>query len=401
MSTTLLAGANKSAGLAASLRRLLPDLIFGVLVIYNTIRLFRHAMWRDELQAFTLTAAANTPLDLFAKLGYEGHPGLWYLLLWVITRFTGDPFFMQVAHLLIALGVWVLIWRLSPFRPIEKLLLLLGFCLFWEYFIISRGYALMVLLGFGFIALRTARPTDRFWPFVLLGLLANTEVFGTIWSLGLGAFFLWQERREWRSTLVGAALFAACLAVALVSMVPAPDYMLVQAKPGLEFGHLNKPLRYVVFAFFPFIWPFAPDALRTLGNWGAALAATPFGGNPAEQLVLLITGAPTSALLTLALLAAPLVACWREDAGRPIRHDLCWCSSLRAALAISRLAASSWHPVHHPGWDGVDVAERHAAGASSLMGLYRLARGQCARRADDARRGQPALLARPQHRPVA
>ena len=168
----------------------------------------------------------------------------------------------------------------------------------------------MALLGFGFIALRTARPTDRFWPFVLLGLLANTEVFGTIWSLGLGAFFLWQERREWRSTLVGAALFAACLAVALVSMVPAPDYMLVQAKPGLEFGHLNKPLRYVVFAFFPFIWPFAPDALRTLGNWGAALAATPFGGNPAEQLVLLITGAPTSALLTLALLAAPLVACW-------------------------------------------------------------------------------------------
>ena len=161
MSTTFLAGTNRSAGLAASLRRLLPDLIFGVLVIYNTIRLFRHAMWRDELQAFTLAAAANTPLDLFAKLGYEGHPGLWYLLLWVITRFTGDPFFMQVAHLLIALGVWVLIWRLSPFRPIEKLLLLLGFCLFWEYFIISRGYALMALLGFGFIALRTARPTDR------------------------------------------------------------------------------------------------------------------------------------------------------------------------------------------------------------------------------------------------
>jgi hypothetical protein len=246
MSTTLLAGANRSVGLAASLRRLLPDLIFGVLVIYNTIRLFRHAMWRDELQAFTLTAAANTPLDLFAKLGYEGHPGLWYLLLWVITRFTGDPFFMQVAHLLIALGVWVLIWRLSPFRPIEKLLLLLGFCLFWEYFIISRGYALMALLGFGFIALRTARPTDRFWPFVLLGLLANTELFGTIWSLGLGAFFLWQERREWRSMLAGLTVFAALLALAVAAMVPAPDYALVRATPDLELSQLNVPTHFVV-----------------------------------------------------------------------------------------------------------------------------------------------------------
>jgi hypothetical protein len=36
----------------------------------------------------------------------------------VITRFTTDPVEMQVLHLAIALGVWVLIWRLSPFRPV-------------------------------------------------------------------------------------------------------------------------------------------------------------------------------------------------------------------------------------------------------------------------------------------
>ncbi|HKA64631.1 MAG TPA: hypothetical protein VKD00_02760 [Methyloceanibacter sp.] len=36
----------------------------------------------------------------------------------MITRFTTDPVAMQVLHLAIALGVWVLIWRLSPFRPV-------------------------------------------------------------------------------------------------------------------------------------------------------------------------------------------------------------------------------------------------------------------------------------------
>src|SRR6476646_8911192 len=135
-------------------------------------------MWRDELQAFMVAAASNTPLDLFAKLKYEGHPGLWHLLLWVVTRFTTDPVAMQALHLVIALGVWVLVWRLSP---VGKLLLLLSYYLFWEYFVVSRGYALGVLLGFGFAALQARRPEQRSWPWVLLGLLANTPVFGTIW----------------------------------------------------------------------------------------------------------------------------------------------------------------------------------------------------------------------------
>ena len=176
-------GASNSAGLGARLRPRVPDLLFGLFVIVNTVRMFRHVMWRDEFQAFMLAAASSTPLDLFAKLKYEGHPGLWHLVLWVITRFTADPLWMQVAQLLIALGIWVLVWRVSPFTKIEKFLLVLSYYLFWEYFVVSRSYGLGVLLGFGFIALQTKRPEQRFWPWVLLGLLANTSVFGTIWSL--------------------------------------------------------------------------------------------------------------------------------------------------------------------------------------------------------------------------
>ena len=142
MSITRVAGADRGAGFVATIRPVLPDLLFVLLAVYNAIRLFRHAMWRDELQAFMVAAASNTPLDLFAKLKYEGHPGLWHLLLWVVTRFTTDPVAMQVLHLVIALGVWVLVWRLSPFRPVGKLLLLLSYYLFWEYFVVSRGYAL-------------------------------------------------------------------------------------------------------------------------------------------------------------------------------------------------------------------------------------------------------------------
>ena len=60
---------------------------------------------------------------------------------------------------------------------------------------VSRSYALGVLLGFGFAALQARRPEQRFWPWVLLGLLANTTVFGTIWSFGLGLFYALRNRR--------------------------------------------------------------------------------------------------------------------------------------------------------------------------------------------------------------
>jgi len=50
MSITRVMSADKNAGLVASLRSALPNLLFGLLVIYNTLRFFRHAMWRDELQ---------------------------------------------------------------------------------------------------------------------------------------------------------------------------------------------------------------------------------------------------------------------------------------------------------------------------------------------------------------
>src|SRR6266436_3696591 len=198
------------------------NLTFVLLAIVNSVRLFHHAMWRDELQAFMLAAASSTPLDLFGNLKYEGHPGLWHLLLWLITRFTSDPVAMQAAQLLIALGIWVLIWRVSPFRLFEKLLLLLSYYLFWEYFVVSRNYALGVLLGFGFVAVVVFRPKQWLWPWVLLGLLANTSVFGTIWSLALAALFAVRSREEWRA-LPGAAIYAGLTVLAVVSMVPASD----------------------------------------------------------------------------------------------------------------------------------------------------------------------------------
>jgi hypothetical protein len=294
--------------LAARLSTALPYLLFIALAVFNSVRLFRHPMWSDEMQDFLLAAGSSSPLDLFLKLKYEGHAGLWHLLLWVVTRFTSDPVWMQALHLAIALGIWVLIWRLAPFGKLEKLLLLLSYFLFFEYFVVSRTYAIGVLLGFAVIVLRMQRPDLRIWPGLLLGLLANTSIFGAIWALGMALFMGLENRGEWRSRLPGTALFVALMAFTIWTMAPSPDNQFVQYAPSLKSVSLEEPLRFAVGAFLPLFWPFTFITLKSLGGWAADLAGTPFGPHPFQSAVQAIEGA--GLVPVLLVLALPVLAVW-------------------------------------------------------------------------------------------
>ncbi len=204
--------------------RIAPRVALGVLLAFNVFRTLHHAMWSDEIRPFLIAADSPTLVDVFRELHYEGHPGLWYVILWMITRVSADPLAMQVVHAAIAVGLWLLIYRCSPFTTREKFLLLLSYFLFWEYFVVSRSYALMALLGFGFIAVRTRRSRSGMLPWVLLGLLANTVVYGAIWSLAMATFFGAERLRTDRSAVLrGAAVYATGLGFAIWTMTPAPD----------------------------------------------------------------------------------------------------------------------------------------------------------------------------------
>lgn len=215
--------AKQSSARKAWLLRGACALLFAV----NAARLFRHALWRDEVQAWVIAHVTATPWGLFHNLRYEGHPGLWYLLLWIASRFTTDPAAMQFVQFAIAAGFWYLVYRYAPFSAIEKLLLLLSYFLFWEYFVLSREYGLMVLFGFGYIALRARAPERVVAPWVVLALLANTDVFGAIWSIGLAATLALAQiaatRTLLRGTAIGGLVYLGGFALAVATMMPAAD----------------------------------------------------------------------------------------------------------------------------------------------------------------------------------
>ena len=153
--------------------------------LLGALCLSHHEMWRDEIQAWLLARDSNSVPNLFANLKYEGHPGLWHLLLMPLTRISHSPTAMQALHLLVATSTVYVFARYSPFTTVQKLLFSFGYFPFYEYSIISRNYGLGVLLIFIFCSLFEKRYTNFLTISLVLLLLSHTSVFALIIAMVL------------------------------------------------------------------------------------------------------------------------------------------------------------------------------------------------------------------------
>jgi hypothetical protein len=147
--------------------------------------LHQHVMWFDELQAWNIARVSSSVGDLARHLRYEGHPIAWYLLLFGLTRFTGDPRAMQVLELTIVLASYALILFKAPFTVPVRVALVGGYFVSFEYGVLSRAYSLEVLaLLAALVALARPRPA---WLAAGLAatLLAWTSLAGAVLALVL------------------------------------------------------------------------------------------------------------------------------------------------------------------------------------------------------------------------
>ena len=194
--------------------------------------LARHAMWFDELQAWNLARASRSIPDLLHHLRYEGHPPAWYLVLYGLTRVTGDPRAMQAAELVIVAATYAVVLFASPFSKPMRFALLAGYTLSFEYGVISRGYGLGVLTLVATLAL-LGRPRPRWkWALVTAVVLAWTSLAGAVVALALAAAVAGgaagrggrrppNRGRDRRRFVVGTGVAAVAAAVVCV---PPPDF---------------------------------------------------------------------------------------------------------------------------------------------------------------------------------
>jgi len=148
--------------------------------------ILNHSMWRDELNVWLIARDSSSLLELFHNIKYEGHPALWYLCLYFLNQFTSNPVAMQVLHLLIATSSIFIFIKYSPFTPLQKLLFSFGYLPFYEYLVISRNYAIGLLLVFAFCALYPTRAKSYLWLALILFFLANSNAYCLFISIAFG-----------------------------------------------------------------------------------------------------------------------------------------------------------------------------------------------------------------------
>ncbi|HSK17632.1 MAG TPA: hypothetical protein VK912_00720 [Longimicrobiales bacterium] len=185
------------------------------------VGLMNHEMWRDELQAWLIARGSRSLSELIYLVTAEGHPALWHLLLYPLSRVTADPAVMQVLHLILATCVVYIASRHAPFPRWQRVLLACSYFLAFEYAVISRSYVLAPLSLFSICALASTERRTYIPVALLLVVLANTSAYGLLVAGAVSAGLIvdaWTRWRGWqhlRRRLPIQALIIVLLGAAL------------------------------------------------------------------------------------------------------------------------------------------------------------------------------------------
>jgi len=152
--------------------------VLGLVLVIN------HEMWCDELQAWNIARDTPTLFQLILGIKYDGHPAAWYLLLRSLTQVFATPLAMQICHIGIATASCYLLTLYAPFTRFQKLCIVFGYFMFYEYAALSRNYALCILCLFSFCCLFAQRFRHPYRVMIIIIILAQTHAYGTIFAIG-------------------------------------------------------------------------------------------------------------------------------------------------------------------------------------------------------------------------
>lgn len=159
-------------------------LVLLIYLILISVVIWRHEPWADEAQAWLL-ARDSGPFDLlFKRLRYEGHPGLWYLILFPFSKLLPYRSISLLSGLIAVLGVYVLL-RHAPFPKFIRFTLPFTYFIFYQYAVIARSYVLLPGLFFLTAILYRERVRRIYLYTLLLSLLAYTSVYTMLVAVAL------------------------------------------------------------------------------------------------------------------------------------------------------------------------------------------------------------------------
>ncbi len=233
-----------------------------LLVVYH------HEPWFDEAQAW-LIARDNSLFEmLFRRLHYEGTPGLWHVLLWLLVRLGAPYQTMSYLSVLLASMSAALVLFLAPFPVWLRVLFVFGYYPAYQYAVVARSYCLNVLLVILAAILYSTQGSKPLRYCLILAALANTNVFGFLVAWVLFAEFTslaWRSRLTFaKRFVIPACIFVIASLLAVAQASPARDVWIpgmLEKTPG---GVLATITIQTVHAFVEIASPTLPRIMMGL-----------------------------------------------------------------------------------------------------------------------------------------
>lgn len=176
-----------------------------------------HEAWRDESQAWVLVRNSSF-VDLFRICASEGHPVLWFLILYPFTR-AGFSFYnfsyISIIFMTIAVGIWM---YKGPFSLPTKLSVVVSPIFFYYNPIICRIYAVLVLLFLLIASIWKNRFEHPILYGILIALLIQSHVLVIGVAIGLLIDVLLEIELDCRNKRLKASSLSG-LIISTVSLI--------------------------------------------------------------------------------------------------------------------------------------------------------------------------------------
>lgn len=149
--------------------------VFIVFICLISIMFFFHDNWRDEAQAYLLCRDMKFS-EIFKNAHYEGHPILYYLILYPFVQLGVGPKIVNIVSLFfMSLSVYLILFH-TKLNLVQKICFVVTQPVLYEFSVIGRSYSLLFFLLIVFSILYPKRMEKPILIGIVLGLLLNTHL---------------------------------------------------------------------------------------------------------------------------------------------------------------------------------------------------------------------------------
>jgi hypothetical protein len=187
---------------------------------------WRHEPWRDEADAWLVARDRSLP-EVARITGYMGTPMLWYLVLMPAAKAGLSYHAMYAINIAFASAAVAILLFFAPLPLITRLLIASSYVVAYEYAVVARSYALLMLLLFTAAALWRHRMNRPVLFGAVLALLANTAVHGLIIAGAIALLWVFDMLRDGaarrshpRRLFAGAGITAIFGMLAVLQLIP-------------------------------------------------------------------------------------------------------------------------------------------------------------------------------------